>query len=308
MLRTALKEPKLVRLVRRLKRVLERVRFPFRRSRFANHLFDDHQHLILLALRSYEGLSYRRFVELLAVATQIWDVLGLRRAPHFTTLQKFAARQDVARLEEILVGFLVEFRVRVLYLAVDSTGYQASRQSSHYSWVLVNHHGRDRRRAQRPLKATFAVDCKRRIVVMVRLRWGPGPDYQDLVPLLSKLHRYGVRVKWVVADKGYDSEAIREFIVRGLGAEPHIPIRRSAFGGHLRGRWRKRQRRRFSPNVYRQRVQVESVFSAAKRLEGDSLAGRRVLSRRRELLFRAIAFDAHRAATVLGDVANQGFY
>lgn len=300
-------EPKLVRWVRRMQAVLARARVPHRRSRYANRVFSDHHHAVLLALRAYWGWSYRRLVEVVAVATRLAQALGLRRVPHWTTLQKFDARQTTARLEACLAAFLPLARLRRLHVAVDSTGYVARRQSSHYSWVLVNHRGRSRRRAQRPLKATIAIDWRRRLVAAVRLRWGPGPDAPDFVPVLDKVRRAGVPIRWVTADKAYDSEAHQVYVRRDLGARPMIPVRANPFGGRDRGLNRWRQRREFDPRVYRNRTHVEGVISVVKRLQGDDLRGRHAAARRHELLWRAMAYNAHRLeGGVTG--STQGFY
>ena len=82
----------------------------------------DHQHVVLLALRQHFRKSYRDFCEVLEVCTEILDELGLKGVPHWTTLHKFSKRANTRRLERLLLAFLEEARVRVLYLAVDSTG------------------------------------------------------------------------------------------------------------------------------------------------------------------------------------------
>ena len=98
------KQHKLVRVVRRQKKVLERARHPLRGSRYANHLYTDHQHVVLLALRKHFGMSYRDFCGMIEVCTEILDELGLRRVPHWTTLHKFSKRADTRRVEHLLLG------------------------------------------------------------------------------------------------------------------------------------------------------------------------------------------------------------
>ena len=117
---------KLVRIVRRQKRVLKRARYPLRGSKYANHLYTDHQHVVLLALRQHFRKSYRDFCEMLEVCTEIIDELGLKRLPHWTTLQKFSKRADTRRLERLLLEYLVEARLSILHLAVDSTGFSST--------------------------------------------------------------------------------------------------------------------------------------------------------------------------------------
>lgn len=77
---------KLVRIVQRHRRVLKRARYPLRESRYANHLYTDHQHVIMLAERQHFRRSYRDFCDEIEVCTLLLDELGLRRVPHWTTL------------------------------------------------------------------------------------------------------------------------------------------------------------------------------------------------------------------------------
>lgn len=73
---------KLVRIVLCQKRILKRARYPLRRSKYANHLYTDHHHVVLLPLRQQFRKSYKDFCEVLEVCTEILGELGLRRMPH----------------------------------------------------------------------------------------------------------------------------------------------------------------------------------------------------------------------------------
>ncbi len=96
---------KLVRIVRCHKRILRRARYPLRRSKYANHLCTDHQHVVLLALRQQFKMPYRDFCSMMEVSTLLLEELGLRRVPHWTTLHKFSERSDTRRLERLLLRF-----------------------------------------------------------------------------------------------------------------------------------------------------------------------------------------------------------
>ena len=72
--------------------ILKKMRVPYFLHPKSKHTFSIHQHIILLVLRQYESKSYESFVEWLEVATEIAIQLQLKTIPHFTTLQKAAAR------------------------------------------------------------------------------------------------------------------------------------------------------------------------------------------------------------------------
>lgn len=59
-----------------------------------NHIFAVWQYMmVLLTMRQYWGVSYRMFAEwLVEAAHYLKTFLQLSRVPHFTAMQKFAAR------------------------------------------------------------------------------------------------------------------------------------------------------------------------------------------------------------------------
>jgi hypothetical protein len=62
--------------------VLKRARYPHRSSKYANHLYDVHQHVVLHALQEYMRKSLRGFCEIMEICTPILDELGLKKVPH----------------------------------------------------------------------------------------------------------------------------------------------------------------------------------------------------------------------------------
>ncbi len=96
-----MKESRYIKLAKTMLNVLMRARVPLYMHRKSNHIYTVWQHLILLALRQYEGKSYRRFVEWLREAYYLRIFLQLSKIPHYTTLQKFAARMNGTTLYRI---------------------------------------------------------------------------------------------------------------------------------------------------------------------------------------------------------------
>jgi transposase len=290
---------KLVRIVRCQKRVLKRARYPLRGSKYANHLYTDHQHVVLLALRQHFGKSYRDFCEILEVCGSLLEEIGLRRVPHWTTLQKFSRRADARRLERLLLAFLEEARVRVLYLAVDSTGFSSTSASTYYTRVLEARGGRlgGHRRGvltHRYLKQTVAVETRNQLIVAVKFRRGPANDSPDFPRVLEKVLPAGLPVKLVLADKGYDAESNHEYAHEVLGARTMIPVRYRGPGIRVGGRYRRRNLRDFDEDAYHQRAKVETVFSVEKRKMGSHVLARNPSQQHKELIFRAFSYNSGR--------------
>ena len=290
---------KLVRIVRRQKRVLKRARYPLRGSKYANHLYTDHQHVVLLALRQHFRKSYRDFCEMLEVCTEIMDELGLKRVPHWTTLQKFSRRADARRLERLLLAYLVEARLSVLHLAVDSTGFSSTSASTYYTRVLEDRKskiGGHRRGVltRRYMKQTVAVETRKQLIVAVKFRRGPSNDSPDFPRVLKKVLPAGLPVRLVVADKGYDAESNHEYAQEVLGARTMIPVRYRGPGIRVGGRYRRRNLRDFDEDAYHERAKVETVFSVEKRTMGSHVLARVPSQQHKELIFRAFSYNSGR--------------
>jgi len=99
----------------------------------SNHIYSVWIHLILLALRQYESKSYRMFVDLIQECVDIQEYLELSQIPHFTTLQKAAARLDGNLLHKMLQEFILYKKVRLVLAGIDGSGFSYSTASYHYT-------------------------------------------------------------------------------------------------------------------------------------------------------------------------------
>jgi hypothetical protein len=114
----------------------EEGRYPVGRSWYANHLHGDQQHVALLALRLHSRKPYTDSCDLMEIRTLPREELGLKRVPHWTMLQEFAKRADTRWLKRLLLGFLIEMRLKMLHLAANSTGFRSTSASICYTRVL----------------------------------------------------------------------------------------------------------------------------------------------------------------------------
>jgi hypothetical protein len=225
----------------------------------------------------------------------------LKEVPHWTTLHKFSKRAETRRLERLLLAFLEEARVRVLYLAVDSTGFSSTSASTYYTRVLESRGGRlgGHRKGvetRRYVKQTVAVEARKQLIVAVKFRRGPSGDSPDFVWTLKKVRPAGLPVKLVVADKGYDAESNHEYAQEVLGARTAIPVRAASRPKiKMRGKRRKRQAKSFDKKGYdSHRPKVETVNSVEKRTMGSNVLARVPSQQHKELVFRALSYNSRR--------------
>ena len=129
-----MKESKYVRLASTIYRVLRNSRTPLFLHRKSNHVFSLWQHIVLLTVRQYEGKSYRMFAEWLFEAYYLRMFLQLSHIPHYTTLQKLAARINGTILAKIIIAsFIILTGTRYIFAGIDSTGFKLTHASEYYT-------------------------------------------------------------------------------------------------------------------------------------------------------------------------------
>ncbi len=281
-----MKESVYVKLARTMLNVLIRARVPLYTHRKSNHLYTVWQHLILLALRQYEGKSYRRFVEWLHEAYYLRMFLQLDTVPHYTTLQKFAARMSGTLLYRIISLFILLARIKKLFVGIDASGFKSNNASSYYT---------DRTGTRkRYIKLSIGAELKEQLACALKIRRAPKHDTIDFKPIMERASSI-MPLSVVVADKGYDSEYNHELVREHLNAISIIPARYEDVPvWRTHGRYRKQMKRRFFKHLYNQRNKNETILSVIKRMFGEHITSRNVKMQNRELTFRVIAYNMHR--------------
>jgi len=199
-------------------RVLRNSRTPLFLHRKSNHVFTMWQHLILLAIKQYEGKSYRMFTEWLVEACYLRLFLGLSRIPHFTTLQKFTDRINNSLLEKIISSFIVISGTKHIFAGIDSTGFKITHHASQY---YIERTGLRRKYA----KLSIGADLLQQIICNIRIRRAPTRhDNIDFKPIITRTSNI-LPLSVVTADKGYDSEDNHQLVREELRAFSVIPAR-----------------------------------------------------------------------------------
>ena len=151
------------------------------------------QHLVLLALRQYESKSYRMFIDFLDECIGVQKFLGLSKIPHFTTLQKAAARLDTAMLQKILESFVIHTRIKKIFAGIDATGFSHTQASYYYTKRI--------KLRRKFVKMSAISDMKEQIVCAIKIRHRQRHDSMDFTSLLHKANNI-CPISTVVADKG----------------------------------------------------------------------------------------------------------
>ena len=281
-----------VRLAGTMFRVLKHARIPLFSNRKSNHIFTIWRHIVLVAIRQYEGKSYRMFVEWLIEAYYLRSFLRLSRIPHFTTLQKFTDRINNSLLEKIISSFIVISGTKHIFAGIDSTGFKITHASQYYT---------DRTELRRKYaKLSIGVDVLQQIICTIKIRRAPTRhDNVDFRPIITRTSNI-LPLSVVTADKGYDSEDNHLLVREDLHAFSIIPARYEHVPmWRTHGKYRKQMKRGYSKLLYNQRNKDETIISVIKRLFGEHLMSRLTRMQNRELSFRCITYNMHRLTNLV---------
>ena len=295
-------------------------------SRYSRKDFTLPQLFAILVLRKFFRTDYRGVRALLADWPELCERLGLKKVPHFTTLQKAEHKllgEDAIR--RMLTRTVAQFHdhdprprnssgrprkhphrkasrrgkrptpaEEVEVAAADSTGFETDRASRYF--VRRRSRGRGRDAWQTTTYRDFAklsvvCDCATHLILATKAGKGPRPDVDELPALLGGFCGNAVP-KRLLADAGFDSEANHVLLREHLGVESVIP---AAIGRPTQrlptGRWRCLMATDFDEEAYGQRWQVETVAFMLKRHQGAALTARKPDSRDRELGLIAVTHN-----------------
>jgi hypothetical protein len=109
------------------------------------------------------------FVEWLFEAYYLRTSLRLCHIPHYTTLQKFAARMDGTVLERIISSFILLLtNIRQIFIGIDSSGFKTTHASQYYV-----ERTKLRRRRRKYIKLTLGADVLKQIICIIKIRRAP---------------------------------------------------------------------------------------------------------------------------------------
>jgi Transposase DDE domain len=266
--------------------------------RYSPKTYTQPQLFVCLVLKTFFRTDYRGLVGILSDFDAIQAYLGLKRVPHYTTLQKASRRLlNAPYAKRLFQGTVRRFlgrRKRLKLAAMDSTGMDYGRRSAYY--VRRRHAGQPK--AKRVYYSHFAkleasFDCKSHLILAAKMGRGPRPDVDCFKPLLDATLETA-RPESMLADAGYDSEGnhqharvtrkVRSFMPATHGRPTNKP---------LTGRFRRLMKKRLNKDYghYGQRWQAESGFSMIKRCVADTVQGRSQWSQRRELWLIVLTYN-----------------
>jgi len=178
--------------------------------------------------------------------------------------------------------------------AGDSTGFEVGHTSHYYR----SRRGKKHFYVPRWPKLTACIDIASHFFLSATVTVGPSRDTIEAPIVLRKAHRR-VGFRRAIWDAGCDSESFHEMVRHELHAHSVVPVK----SGRRTRRWpptqyRRQMKRRFLKRIYRQRWQIESVFSRHKRRLSSELRAKTWPAQQAEIRLRVLLHNLMLLATV----------
>lgn len=260
------------------------------RSRFSRRDFTRRQLLAVLVLKALHDTTYRGVCDFLHAAPGVREALGIKNVPHFTTLQKFAEREQISEIVQAMMAEMIAHLPRDeaagVEVAMDSTGFASTCASRHYA-------SKRHKKESRYVKASLAVVCGVILPCALIVDWGPTPDIKQGYELAETAARVA-KPQRLYADGGYDSERLHVILRESHGVESVIPPVGRGLHGRVLTPYRSKLAREGLPGRYGRRWDVEAFFSGCKRITGQAVRARGTTRPLAEVAIKILAYAIHR--------------
>jgi len=262
--------------------------------------FTQPQLLACLVVKEFQNLDYRGIHVMLAEWSDLRNVLGLDKVPHFTTLcqaaKRLLAKAKADRVQAEILALCRKAKIlkkRTSRAAIDSTGLETRHVSAYFTRRCKRHKAHYKHRYP---KLTVVCDTRNHLILAGVIDRGPKPDAIEFEKALVE----GLAQQWfttLLGDAGYESEAFHCICRDDLEIRSIFPTTRrgrprsDGQPSPINGKYRKQLARRFPKKTYGQRWQVETVFSMLKRNLGSALRARHYHSQTREIRLRILTHN-----------------
>ena len=272
------------RLIAKTKSICKARRIPKSFSKKNNNVFSNTKHITIYVLKIKEKKDYRDMPDFLEL---LRNEIGLKRIPHFTTINKFALRIKPrwfdALMEELLNSVYQE---EAVICSIDGTGLSLNSRSKYFETIAG--------RRNLFMQCNICYENKHKLILACKLRRKRRNESIDFQPLAKKACERR-NVSLFLQDKGYDAEKHHKFVRYELKSKMIAPLRRH--GKKISGFYRKQMAK--LPRIYKKRASIsENGHSILKSSLGDTIYAKKFKTQKIEGLGKMLVYDIVKAINI----------
>lgn len=273
------------RLIAKTKSICRARRIPRSFSKKKNNVFGNTQHITIYVLKIREKKDYRDMPDFLELLKK---EIGLRRIPHFTTINKFALRVKPlwfdALMEELLNSVYQE---EAVICSIDGTGLSLNSRSKYFETIAG--------KRNLFMQCNICYENKHKLILACKLRRkrrNESIDFQSLAKKACKRRN----VSLFLEDKAYDAEKHHKFVRNELKSKMIAPLRRH--GKKIKGFYRKQMKE--LPKIYKKRASIcENGNSILKNKYGDIIYAKKFRTQKIEGLGKMLTYNIEKVINIV---------
>ena len=140
--------------------------FPRYSNEFSKKLYSQPALFTILAMKIYTKSTYREIIDLISVSSEIKRFLRIKKAPHFTTIQKFFQKLSERKLKDINKLILSENVKKCDMIALDGTGFTNDYADKYYAKIR-------KKERKSYVKNHITIDVDSRFILHYMVQRGP---------------------------------------------------------------------------------------------------------------------------------------
>ena len=291
------------KLEEQLVKIFHSSNLPLHFNKTGNKKFTNYQRISIIILLRRSGKSIRQFIDENLSESKWISWLGLKKTPKKSTLHDWLKLFSMKTIRQ-LCKLLIPKKVKLT--AIDSTGIDSFRRSSHYEKRCAEF----KKKKLPPMtyaKTSLFVDVESKII----LDWDLVMSHEHDVKIAERIFkRNTLKNIFGLGDKGYDSEPLHE-IARKNDIDFFAPVRKmnkKALKNKRPKGFYRRKCKENPPENKGMRSIVENVNYVLKETQIASLRSKKHFMRERELGWHLIFYNLKKIIRQTNPKETQTFF
>ncbi len=278
------KANKYKRFISKIKSMTRSRKIPRSFSKRNNNVFSNTSYIVMSTLMIKEDMSYRELIDFVDL---LKEEIGLRRLPHFTTINKFILRIKPRWFDCLIEETIKSIEIEEVICSIDGTGFSLNSRSKYYETIAGVR--------REFLQLNSCCENRHKMFVSWKIHRKRVHENKDFKQLARKADEQ-LKISHFLADKAYDSEENHRFVRYELGCEFVAPLRRH--GKKIKGFYRKQMEK--LPSIYNKRASIsENGHSIIKNKYGDVIYGKKFRTQKNELLIKILVYNIEKVIDIV---------